>query len=383
MRILVVEDDPLVSKTLEVLFSANNYSVDSSSNAENASQMIEAFEYDLIVLDVLLPGINGIDLCQQLRSQGYPMPILLLTGQNDTQQKAIALNHGADDYVVKPFDPEELIARVQALLRRGAVVQQATFTWGNLQLNPISHTATYDNQPLAFTPKEFAILELFLRNSQRILSSKVILEHAWTASENPGEETVRVHIKELRRKLGMAGAPNDFIETLYRVGYRLKPLESQESAAPSVPTTPSPSPAKPNSQPDRTLLSQERGAIALLVTAQVELATQIPALLERDIKVVVINDATRFWTIAATCKPELFLLDSQLDLLGKSGFDLCQQIRLTSCWQDSPILLLLHNFSTKAIEQVFAAGASDFVSYPIVEPELLARTRIWLKAGKM
>lgn len=383
MRILVVEDDLLVAKTLEVLFSANNYSVDLSSNAENASQMIEAFEYDLIVLDVLLPGINGIDLCQKLRSQGYLVPILLLTGQNDTQQKAIALNHGADDYVVKPFDPEELIARVQALLRRGTVVQQATFTWGNLQLNPMSHTATYDSQPLALTPKEFAILELFLRNSQRILSSKAILEHAWTASENPGEETVRVHIKELRRKLGMAGAPNDFIETLYRVGYRLKPLEAKESV-PSIPSTSPPSPAKRQPQPDPTPLSQGGEAIALLITTQIELATQIQTLLEQEnLKVVAINNATCLWTSAATCKPELFFLDSQLNLSGKSSFDLCQQIRLTPCWQDLPILMLLHNFSAKAIEQVFAAGASDFVSCPIVQSELLARTRIWLKAGKL
>ncbi|MBD1909724.1 MULTISPECIES: response regulator [unclassified Leptolyngbya] len=380
MKILVVEDDSLVAKTLGVLLSTNNYFVDLSSNAENASQMLSAFEYDLIVLDVLLPDINGIELCQRLRSQGYSMPILLLTGQNDTQQKAIALNNGADDYVVKPFDPEELIARVQALLRRGSVVTQTTFTWASLQLDPVGHTAIYGTQPLALTPKEFAILELFLRNSQRILSSKIILEHAWTAAENPGEETVRVHIKELRRKLSTAGAPGDFIETLYRVGYRLKPLESVST--PPTPTTLSPSPPKTRQlQQDAEPTRTEQAT--LVITPSPDTAAQIKALLEpHNFQVAMVTDLTHIWTTATTYDPRLFILDSTVDGKLKANLELCQQIRRTPPWQNLPILMLLHGSNATVIEQVFAAGASDFVNYPIVGPELLARTRVWFKTSR-
>lgn len=220
MRILVVEDDRTVAQTLEFLLSGCNYAVDWAADGEAGLQMTEAFEYDLILLDVGLPKLDGISLCQQLRAREAQMPILLLTGEGSTHQKAIALNAGADDYVVKPFDAEELMARVQALLRRGSS-SQPILSWGNLSLDPSSRKVTYGTHLLSLTPKEYAILELFLRNPQTIFSARAILDHAWTATESPGDEAVRVHIKELRHKLTAVGAPKNWIKTVHRVGYQL------------------------------------------------------------------------------------------------------------------------------------------------------------------
>jgi PAS domain S-box-containing protein len=230
VKILVVEDDQNVALILKLLLSSYSYAVDIGADGETGLQMVDAFEYDLVVLDILLPGLDGISLCQQIRAKGLRVPILLLTGQADSKQKAIALNAGADDYVVKPFDPEELMARVQALLRRGGAVNQPVLVWGHLCVDPSSRKVNYGSNLLALTPKELAILELFLRHNQQVFSARAILDHAWSSLESPGEEAIRVHIKELRQKLTAAGAPKDFIKTVYRVGYRLNPLYSSALA---------------------------------------------------------------------------------------------------------------------------------------------------------
>jgi DNA-binding response OmpR family regulator len=237
MKILVVEDDSTVAESLQILFSSYNYAVDIAEDSEVALHLLQAFTYDLIVLDVVLPKLDGVSLCQQLRAKGSQIPILLLTGQGEARQKAIALNAGADDYVVKPFDAEELIARVQALLRRGDAVTQPILTWENLSVDPSKRTVTYDSHLLSLTPKEYAILELLLRNAEKVLSAKAILDHAWRSVESPGEEVVRVHIKDLRQKLTTVGAPKDLIKTLHRVGYQLNPLYASSAAFPLDPQT--------------------------------------------------------------------------------------------------------------------------------------------------
>ena len=225
MRILVVEDDRMVSEALSNVLGDQNYAVEVAKDGEAGWELVEAFPYDLILLDVMLPKMDGISLCQRLRSQGYNMPVLLLTGKDTSHDKAIGLNAGADDYVVKPFDPEELVARVRALLRRGNAIALPILEWGSLKLDPITHEATYDGNPLHLTPKEYAMLELFLRNSRRVFSCGAILEHIWSYDETPGEEAVRTHIKGLRQKLKAASAPTDLIDTVYGIGYRLKPLD--------------------------------------------------------------------------------------------------------------------------------------------------------------
>ena len=226
MKILIVEDDDLIAKALTTVLTNHNYAVEVASDGEAGWDLIELYAYDLILLDLLLPKLDGISLCQRVRSKGYQVPILLLTGRDSSHDKAIGLDAGADDYLVKPFDPEELVARVRALLRRGTVTSAPVLEWGKLRLDPASCEVTHADQPLSLTPKEYALLELFLRNPQRVFSCGMILEHLWAFEELPGEEAVRTHIKGLRQKLKPVGE-KDLIETVYGVGYRLRAIEGK------------------------------------------------------------------------------------------------------------------------------------------------------------
>jgi DNA-binding response OmpR family regulator/HPt (histidine-containing phosphotransfer) domain-containing protein len=223
VKILVVEDDPLVADALKSILVDHQYAVEIADDGQVGLDFIEAFDYDLLLLDVMLPKVDGISICRYVRSGGYMMPILLLTGQDSKHDRAIGLDAGADDYVVKPFDPEELSARIRALLRRGDDRLRPVLSWGDLTLDPHNYEVTYQHQLLSLTPKEYALLELFLRHSRRLFSCGAILEHLWTYADTPSEEAVRTHIKGLRHKLKAAGAPNDFLETVYGIGYRLKP----------------------------------------------------------------------------------------------------------------------------------------------------------------
>jgi PAS domain S-box-containing protein len=227
MKILVVEDDELHLYALSTVLTNQNYAVEVATDGNTAWELIKTYDYDLILLDVVLPKLDGISLCRQIRYSGRQVPILLLTGCDRSHEKAIGLDAGADDYVVKPFNEEELVARVRALLRRGSVTSQPILEWGNLRLDPSSREVTFDQNLVSLTAKEYALLELFLRNQRRVFSCGMILEHLWSYGDTPGEDAVRTHIKGLRMKLKSANAPQDLIETLYGIGYRLKPQKEQ------------------------------------------------------------------------------------------------------------------------------------------------------------
>jgi DNA-binding response OmpR family regulator/HPt (histidine-containing phosphotransfer) domain-containing protein len=227
MKILTVEDDELNAYALTAVLTDQNYAVEVASDGNAAWDLVATYDYDLISLDVMLPKLDGISLCRQIRSSGRPVPILLLTGCDRSHEKATGLDAGAHDYVVKPFEPEELVARVRALLRRAGVASQSILEWGNLRLDPSSCEVTYNQNLLSLRPKEYALLELLLRNNRRVFSCGMILEHLWSYEDTPGEEAVRTHIKGLRMKLRSVGANNDLIETVYGIGYRLKPQEEE------------------------------------------------------------------------------------------------------------------------------------------------------------
>lgn len=236
MKILVVEDDALIAETLRITLDRHNYAVEIVNDGRVALNFIEAFSYDLVLLDVMLPNLDGISLCQYLRSHGYLMPILLLTSQDSKHDRAVGLDAGADDYVTKPFDPEELSARIRALLRRGTDTTQPILTWEDLTLDPRNCEVIYQHQLLSLTPKEYALLELFLRHNRRLFSCGAILEHLWTYEDAPSEEAVRTHIKGLRHKLKAVGAPHNLVETVYGIGYRLKPFDPLLLQAPNSAT---------------------------------------------------------------------------------------------------------------------------------------------------
>jgi DNA-binding response OmpR family regulator len=230
MKILVVEDDQRTASMVSEVLRSHNYIVDTIAESQTALQLVRGFAYDLIILDIILPGLDGISLCRQLRSSGYQMPILLLTVKDSSTDKVMGLDAGADDYMVKPFDVSELIARVRALLRRGSNILAPVLIWGKLQLDTSSSKVVYEGRLLRLTATEYRLLHLFLRNPQRIFSRSMILDRLWSIAEYPGEDAVTTHIKKLRQKLKAAGMTADLIETIYGLGYRLLPPPEQTPA---------------------------------------------------------------------------------------------------------------------------------------------------------
>ena len=207
---------------LTTALTRQHYVVDVAVDGLAGWELVNGFTYDLILLDVMLPKLDGISLCRRLRSQGDQTPVLLLTAQDTSTNKVIGLDAGADDYVTKPFDMQELLARMRALLRREGSTLLPILEWENLQLDPGPCEVTCNRQPIYLRPKEYDLLELFLRNPHRVFSRGAILDHLWSFEEAPGEETITAHIKGLRRHLKAAGATHDPIETVYGMGYRLR-----------------------------------------------------------------------------------------------------------------------------------------------------------------
>jgi DNA-binding response OmpR family regulator len=221
MRILLVEDDIRLAETLAEALTDQRYIVDIAPDGAAGWYQANVLDYDLMLLDVMLPELSGIDLCRRLRAHGYQLPILIISACDTIDDEVMGLDVGADDYVVKPVDLQKLFARIRALLRRGSANPSPILEWGALQLNPSTFEVSYANHPIHLTPKEYALLEMLLRNGRRVLSRSVMIEHIWSLESPPEEHTVKVHIRGLRQKLKTAGAPDNFIETVHSLGYRL------------------------------------------------------------------------------------------------------------------------------------------------------------------
>jgi PAS domain S-box-containing protein len=488
MKILVVEDDRLTTEALVTTLTSQNYTVEVASDGRIGWELAEAFSYDLILLDVALPRLDGISVCQRLRSHGYQIPILLLTAHDSSHDKAVGLDAGADDYVVKPFDPEELTARIRALLRRSGTTVSPVLEWGSLRLDPSMCEVRYGDQLLTLTPKEYALLELFLRNPHRVFSCGIILEHLWTFEELPSEDAVRTHVKGLRQKLKAVGADN-LIETVYGIGYRLKEEEKGnkqkgEGQKLSVPAEVSAEQVKrqtlaaiagvwekfqgrinqqvavleqattaletrsldqalkqqaiqeahtlagslgtfglpqgsdaarqieqllkskhtlqqnqvkelgefvealrqavkqaPEQHTSTAVNQVDKGKQSLSQSSQARIMVvdddpKILAILQKILEpwgltLTVLEDPRQFWEVLGKTTPDLLILDVEMPHV--NGIELCQIVRNDARWGNLPILFLTIHTDTDIVNQVFAAGADDFVSKPIVGPELVTR----------
>ncbi|MFN6481194.1 response regulator [Nostoc sp. DedQUE07] len=226
MRILLIEDEEILASVLLKSLTKQHYVVDVVQDGQMGWEYTQSTNYDLLLIDVGLPKLDGITLCQRLRSGGCFTPILLMTAKDGSRERIQGLDAGADDYLIKPLDLEELQARIRALIRRGDRPCTPILEVGALRLDPSSCEVTYNNKLLELTAKEYSLLELFLRNPSRVFSRGDIIEHLWTFDDPPQEETVKSHIKYLRQKLKAAGAV-DWIENVYGLGYRLNPGREQ------------------------------------------------------------------------------------------------------------------------------------------------------------
>ncbi|RUT07043.1 transcriptional regulator [Dulcicalothrix desertica PCC 7102] len=503
MRILVVEDDELIVQSLVATLTQSHHTVDTTSDGVSGLEFTQVCNYDLIVLDVMLPKLDGISLCRQIRASGASVPIILLTAQDSSNNKIIGLDAGADDYITKPFNLQELTARIRALLRRGNTLVRTQLEWENLRLDPSSCEVTYNDQLIRLTPKEYSLLELFLRNPARTFSSGAIIDHLWSLEETPGEDTVRAHMKGLRQKLRFSGVTNDPIENVYGIGYRLKSLLDEKKKKPkskkplqnttSNQTTISNPPSIKQSQqisaiwqrsqeklsnrvtnielavaallqgvPDSEMINNAyqdahklAGSLGMFgfecasrLSSQIEQLLQVATSLSHSSKLHLselvvslrqelqqastinsgaevknkplqghLNDFTelttrlqqsqssarvlivdddmniletlseilkpwgleittldnplQFWDTLIATAPDLVVLDVEMPSI--SGIELCQQLRNDPIHSGLPVLFLTAHSSSDIMLRVFAAGADDYVTKPVVGPEIVAR----------
>lgn len=220
MKILVVEDQKETAETLKTKLEAECYAVDVEHNGEKASYRAKTNHYDLILLDNMLPGKDGDQICKELREYKMTTPILILSGQNEIERKVFLLNCGADDYLTKPYSYTELSARVKALLRRPKSIESSALTIGDLTLDREMFAAARGKRVIRLTPKEFAILEYFMKNPGKVLTRGMILEHVWDDSADPLSNSIETHVTNLRKKIDYAGK-RKLIHTIPGRGYTI------------------------------------------------------------------------------------------------------------------------------------------------------------------
>lgn len=483
MKILLVEDNQLTAELLATALSSQHYAVDVVGDGEEAWRIIDSYVYDLILLDIMLPKRDGISLCRLLRSQGIQTPVILLTAQDDATNKVMGLDAGADDYITKPFDLQEVLARIRALLRRGALALPPHLKWNLLSLDPSTCEVTWSGKPLHLTPKEYALLELFMRNNNRIFSCSALIDHLWSFEEPPSEDTVRSHLKGLRMKLRNVGIEEDPIETVYGMGYRLKPSHEEtrsygdgkkkyqdkqqtaarlgkiiergkhkiidrlaviESAVLQLRKNKLSKKLRGKAEQEahklveslgmfgnnegsslarqieqlfqgkQPILEEEVLSIVQLLaalrqevkhinTGETQELLSIESTSERGIQsrapkeakvmvvdedksslaavkellvpwgmeVLTLDNPLLFWDVLVLEQPELLVIN--IEFAEISGLELCQIIRDRPRWSGLPIIVLGTNTDTDTRYQVFANGADDYVSKPIVGPELVTR----------
>ena len=220
--ILVVDDRPELLDVLQRTLARNGYAVRTAADGDAALDAALDHDPDLVILDVGLPKRNGLSVARELRRRGFLAPVLMLTARDTVPDKVTGLEAGADDYLAKPFDYDELLARVKALLRRaGMRADETTLKVGDLALDPVAREATRAGKPVPLTQKEFALLEYLMRNAGRTVSREQISEHVWKHEFDPSTNIVDVYISYLRNKLGDAGRESP-IQTVRGVGYVLK-----------------------------------------------------------------------------------------------------------------------------------------------------------------
>lgn len=220
-KILVVEDEFYLSEPVREWLVHENHTVEVVADGLEALEYLKIYKYDLVVLDIMLPGMNGVDICRQFRAGGGQTPIIMLTSKAALDDKERGLDSGADDYLTKPFHLKELAARIRALLRRPAVPQGNVLRISDIELDPRASRVTKGGEEVRLLPKEFSLLEFLMRHPNQVFSAEALIDRVWQSDTEAYSDTVRTHIKTLRKKLDTEGQPS-IINTVHGVGYKLE-----------------------------------------------------------------------------------------------------------------------------------------------------------------
>ncbi|GMA99096.1 response regulator transcription factor [Pelosinus sp. IPA-1] len=227
-NVLIVDDEPTIAELIEFNLHKAGYQVLKADNGHTALQLVRSDKPDLIILDLMIPGIDGMEVCRKLKGQQHTasIPIIMLTAKNEEVDKIVGLELGADDYMTKPFSPRELVARVKAVLRRShkESVHDGELAVGKLRLNFASYSAYLDNEKLELTPKEYELLKLFITNVGKAYTREQLLEKVWGYEYFGDTRTVDVHVRHLRAKLATQPEVAEAIETVRGVGYRFSEI---------------------------------------------------------------------------------------------------------------------------------------------------------------
>jgi two-component system cell cycle response regulator CtrA len=243
MRILLVEDDSSTAKSIELMLKSENFVVDSTDLGEDGLEIGKLYDYDLMILDLMLPDIDGYEVLRRLRSARVTTPVLILSGLTEPDSKVKGLGFGADDYLTKPFDKAELVARIHAIVRRSKGHSESVIRTGKLTVNLDTRTVEVNSQPLHLTGKEYGILELLSLRKGTTLTKEMFLNHLYGGMDEPELKIIDVFICKLRKKLTTATNGENYIETVWGRGYVLRDPEGQDNDQGSDPDSKQPASA--------------------------------------------------------------------------------------------------------------------------------------------
>jgi len=229
-KILVVEDEHDLSIPMRDWLTREQYVVEVVDNGIDALDRLKVYKYDVIVLDLMLPGMTGMEVCRRYRSEGGSSSILMLTAKTTVEEKEQGLDAGADDYLTKPFHLKELSARIRALLRRHTQSTSRELRVGELVLDVISRKVMFNGQEVHFVPREFSLLEFLMRHPNQVFSAEALLDRVWASDTMASPDTIRTYIKILRKKLGCEGK-DSLIRTVHGVGYKIEAPQSQSDTS--------------------------------------------------------------------------------------------------------------------------------------------------------
>jgi DNA-binding response OmpR family regulator len=224
MHLLLVEDNKRLNNSLRMTLEEDGYAVDAAFDGLDGEEMGMMDIYDIIILDIMLPGKDGIEVCRALRNKRVRTPILMLTARDALEDRVLGLDSGADDYLVKPFEADELLARIRALLRRESSAKTGILQIGDLQLDPAMHTVKRGDQPVNLTAKEFSLLEYMMRHPNHLITREMAESHLWNYESLVASNVVDVYIRRLRSKIDDAH-PVKLLETVRGAGYRIRDIQ--------------------------------------------------------------------------------------------------------------------------------------------------------------